>query len=395
LDHFLLQNTAMLTRSILAAALASGVVFGCAGEGERTRRPCIGAKCDLPGGEPAEQCVLRRQDAFNDNQIAFTKTALRWSCADVDGVSGIDRGQEYCEYFSVIQLPAEAAGGVEPEPAVLGRLIRIESDDPDDPNAEAIEQTPIGVDLSANQIYELEADPTAVVGQCIFTSWNNDYEEWPEQCYEDGCPQVMGLDVEPENFRMKLDANTADAAQALTEDCFAMEKIGDLDDDQDPLHDDFFRGCMINSDVNETSYRKSDSTVCAAINRLSECGCELTNVDPQTTLADAISPWERRGFPLGTWADQKALPAGCRYVDTGDGSNTIVECELTADDVLLYARDPKNLCRSRYAANVVVHVPINPSQISCAPQSSTNPYADSCSAAPWILEEGPTSEGAY
>jgi hypothetical protein len=174
-----------------------------------------------------------------------------------------------------------------------------------------------------------------------------------------------------------------------------MERVGDLDDSQDPMHDDFFRGCMINSDVNETSYRKSDSTVCAAVNRLSECGCELAGVDPELALADVISPWERRGFPLGTWANAGALPAGCEYVDIGDDSNTIVECELTAEDVLLYSRDPKNLCRTRYAPSVVVHVPINPAQISCDPGVSGSPYADTCSAAPWIVEEGQTSEGAY
>lgn len=386
----------MSPRLPILLVLALGAAAGCASETDDPPA-CVGAKCDDPGGgddvygEHGQQCRLRRLDAFNDNQRAYTKTALRWSCQDTPGINGIDRGQEYCEYFTIVQLPPEEAGGQAPDPAVLGRLIRIENDDPDDPNAESFDQTPIGVDLTANQVAELDAAPDQVVAQCVFSSWNVDYEEPPPACDgAGGCPEVMGLTVEPENFRMKLDANSTDAAQALTEDCWDNE-LGDNElaapeDASDPGNDDFFRGCMVNAEVNGTSYRKSDSTICPAINRLAECGCDV--VDPDITLADAISPWERRGFPLGTWSSPTELPAGCRYVELGDDSHTLVSCDLTAGDILTYASDPKALCREKYGPNVVVHVPIDPAAIRCDPASSDSQWADSCSATPWIVEPG-------
>jgi hypothetical protein len=365
-------------------ALAGLLAPGCAGEGQDDGGPCLGAKCDVPDGGDEEQCVLRRQDAFNDNQLAFTEYSLRWSCQDTAGINGIDRGQEYCEYFTIVQLPPADSEAPAPEPAVLGRLIRIENDDPDDPNAESFDQTPIGVELTAYQIGELDADPGAVIAQCVFSSWNVDFEEDPPSCYDaDGCPEVLGVPVEPENFRMKFDANSADAAQALTEDCFAAEESGNLDNSEDPLHDDFYRGCMINSEINETSYRKSDSTICPAINRLAECGCEPA----AGNLAELVSPWERRGFPLGTWSSPAALPSGCRYVELGDGSQTVVSCDLTADEILSYSSDPKALCREKYAPNVVVHVPLDPTAVSCSPSLSASPYRDSCPDPAWLLAD--------
>ena len=374
--------------SSLLAASACGTTDG------PSRQPCIGAKCDIPDGESGEQCSLRRRDAFNENQLAFTETGLRWSCLDVAGVTGIDKGQEYCEAFSVVALPPAEAGGEAPEPEVLGRLIRIEPEDPDDEDAYAeFEQTPLGVELTADQIYALEMDPTAIVGQCVFTSWNLDTDTAVPACdTEAGCPSVMGVDVDAENFQMKFDFNSADAAQLLTDDCLYESKEGDLHDPQDPLHDDFFRGCMLNADINQTQYRKSDSTICSAVNRLAECDCRLAD---DGDLALALSPFDRRGFPLGTWAGASELPAGCKYVELGDGSNTVVECELTAEDVLGSADDPKAVCNQRYAANVVVHVPINPSAITCSPSRSDSPYADTCTKMPWVLKDGSPNQQQY
>ena len=79
-----------------------------------------------------------------------------------------------------------------------------------------------------------------------------------------------------------------------------MPPEGDPSSFLDPLHDDFYRGCMHNAAVNETAFRKSDSMVCAALTKTAECGCSTVSEDED--LIDMISPWRLRGCPLGTWS---------------------------------------------------------------------------------------------
>jgi hypothetical protein len=348
-----------LCLSLLAAA-CSGESSGSDGE------DCVGEKCDIPDGEDEDLCALRRADAFNDNQIAFTEKFLRWSCNDVDGVTESDRGQEYCEYFAIAQLPPANDGEDPPPPAVLGRNLGADY---------TFGTTEPSIDLTFAQITALEDDPTAVVAQCVFSSWNSDIPGPLPSCTESSCPDVLGVSVEEEDFRMKFDVNSMEAAQLLVEDC----SVGD----SEGADDDFTRGCMLNADINDTAFRKSDTTVCAATIRLSECVCTATG---SQSLPEMISPADRRGFPLGTWSSLAALPTGCRFVETGDDSQTIVTCDLTATDVLDYALDLKGRCQTKYADNVVVHVPMpSPDAVSCSPDQSASPYADSCPALPWVL----------
>lgn len=349
-------------------ALSLGLLApGCASEASGGDDTCSGEKCDIPDGEDADLCALRRADAFNDNQLAFTDKFLRWSCNDVDGVTASDRGQEYCEYFAVAQLPPANEGEEPPAPAVVGRNLGADY---------SSGTTESSIDLTYAQITALEDEPSAVVAQCVFSSWNSDIPGPVPSCTETSCPEVMGVRVEEENFRMKFDVNSMEAAQLLVEDCSVANQTG--------TDDDFTRGCMLNADVNDTAFRKSDTTVCAATIRLSECACTATGSD---SLAEMISPPDRRGFPLGTWSDPHALPAGCRFIELGDDSQTVVTCDLTASDVLDYALDLKGRCQTKYADNVVVHVPMPPaSAIACAPDSSASPYADSCPALPWLLQ---------
>jgi hypothetical protein len=350
------------------APLALTVLTACASEGSDAGDDdqCAGEKCDIPDGDDEDLCTLRRADAFNDNQLAFTEKYLRWSCNDVDGVTESDRGQEYCEYFAIAQLPPANEGEDAPAPAVLGRNLGADY---------TSGTTEPSIDLTFAQITALEDDPTAVVAQCVFTSWNSDIAGPLPSCTETSCPDVLGIPVEEEDFRMKFEVNSMEAAQLLVEDCSVADSEG--------TDDDFTRGCMLNADINDTAFRKSDTTVCAATIRLSECACSPTGSD---SLPEMISPTERRGFPLGTWSSLSALPTGCRFVDVGDDSQTIVTCDLTATDVLDYALDLKGRCQTKYADNVVVHVPMPPAaSVSCSPEESASPYADSCPALPWLL----------
>ena len=90
--------------------------------------------------------------------------------------------------------------------------------------------------------------------------------------------------------------------------------------------------------------------------------------------------------PVADWQDE--LPAGCRYVETGDtdSTKTLVACDLTASDVLSSQQDPKQKCREKYGDNVVVHVPVPAGAIVCTPPADGQ-YSATCSSMPWVVGE--------
>jgi hypothetical protein len=380
-----LPSAAMRTTRAWIAVLA---LAGCRDRGGENAPTgdgpdCVGAKCDdldsdsgadtagdtadVPSDPVAASCERRRDDAFNPNELAFTSSALRWSCDDVEEVEASARGQEYCEYFAIVQLP----GGS--EPAVLGRNLGAEPEDG---------QTPIPLQLDGDDIAQLEADPEAITGECVFTSWNAD-EDAPA-CAGDACDEtVLGVPVDADTFRMKFDVNSTEAAVGIITDCLELlPPEGDPADPGDPLHDDFQRACRLNADVNMTEWRKSDNVICGATLRLAECGCTLEGTT--SDFPDVLPLQSSLGFPLGTWSGITDLPGGCRYVDPGDGSRHIVACDLTALEVLDNAAELKAYCAEKYGPNVVVHVPIDASAIQCEPPLG-EPYAATCDAEPWVL----------
>ena len=108
------QNLALVSTSLLLLAAA-----GCDAE-EPTDTgngsACDGGKCDTPTGND-EQCKLRQAEVLDSTNRGFTRTDIRWACADVAGVNTVgrdDRGQEYCEYFAIFQPPAEEEGADAP-----------------------------------------------------------------------------------------------------------------------------------------------------------------------------------------------------------------------------------------------------------------------------------------
>ena len=354
-----------------------------------------GGKFDVPNDSDIESCQRRRADALAGNEAVFTETAIRWACADAEGVNTNNfdnRGQEYCEHFAIVQLPPAVEGEEPPGPLKLGALIPNPDNDFEPGN------TPLGVELTLDQIIALEEDPDAIAGACIFTSWHEDIRAPAPSCIPDGesCTEVLGLPLLGEHFRMKLGVNSNDAARLLIEDCYkTAAPVGNPENDADPLHDEFTRACMLNADINETAWRRSDNAICAVINRLRECGCGL---DGGYDLFDALllhvddMDWEDedeaqynvRGFPLGGWAGKETLPPGCRYVEVGDFSRTVVQCNLTALEVINHADEVKKHCIAKYADKIVVHVPLPQTPIVCEPADDAA-YPQGCQEKPWVI----------
>lgn len=352
---------------------------------------CVGAKCDEldtatgtggtdDGGESTttgemlpqtleEVCAERRMDALTAGRDGLQQGALRWSCADVPGTPADERGQEYCEYFAMVQLPGQDA------PQAYGKSL-----------GTAFEHghTPYGLDLDAADVALLESEPEAIVGQCVFTSWQSDMDtDCVGEC--DGAPQIMGIPADDAGtFRMTLDFNSREAAVALVNDCMDfIAPEGDPNDPDDPRHDPFLRACELNADINATPHRKSDNIACTAAARLAECGCGVGFTAPD--LPTALAPPYLLGFPLGGWAHREVLPPGCRFADAEPGSHTLVTCDLTALQVLDHAEELKAYCQETYADDVVVYVPIPWAFVSCEPPADET-YASTCTEFPWVIE---------
>ena len=417
-------------------ALLSIALVACAGElSEPDDGESCGTKCEDPGStadhecrqmcpdDPAceqecrderaiEHCEARRSDALDSAQQAFTENAVRWACADVEGVNTNgrdDRGQEYCEYYAIVQPPPANDGDAAPEPVTLGR------------NRSFGSPTDLSLDLTEDQTFALEDHPDAVVGQCIFTSWHQDIDVRLPVCGDSNatCPLLTlpkDADLPPwqnnweyqipltdEYFRMKISINSNNAAADLFEKCLVEPPAGDPANQEDVLHSGYMRGCWKSYELFRTEWRRSDPTVCAAGVRVSECGCGVdTDGDGKADITDprevsrALVPFQPdddgtlrlRGFHLGTWSGMNELPTGCRYIETGDqdSTRTIVACHLTGSDVLTSLSDPKGRCREKYGDNVVVHVPIPAAAIVCEPPTGGQ-YADSCGDMPWIVSQ--------
>jgi hypothetical protein len=393
----------------LAATLFLGIGFGACGGSEGDGADdglteCPSAKCDTPGGPQDKQCAQRQAEVLNSSQRGFLPNAVRWACADVEGVNAAmrdDRGQEYCEYYAIFQPPA-GEGGERPAAVDLGRPTG--SGGTTTEHAVCVEGRggeDCRVTLTEDQAFALEDEPSAVVGACVFTSWHADVKDdiCDGECGED--QQIFGFPFTAENFRMKVSFNSNRAAADLVQRCFdpsaADQAPADWSNLDDPLTEPFFRGCMEVQQHFGTGWRRSDPSVCAAANRLRECGCSVPGITNGTQLGDALLPPQPgdgasgdvtfRGFPLGTWDDMKGLPPGCRYGNLGDDSKTLVLCDLTAADVNASLNDPKEACRATYGNNVVVHVPLPAEAITCNPPDS--PLGQTCGQVPWnIGQEG-------
>ena len=166
----------MNTNISLASLLAALVLLspGCgdsATDNPRTDIDCSDGQCDTPGSTAGAECraafpndrtaqedcrkdkailhcEARRSDALESSQVAFTKDAIRWATADVDGVNtngNDDRGQEYTEYFAIVAPPPLTEGGEAPGATPLGQ------------NLDGGGSTSPALELTEDQIFALDS----------------------------------------------------------------------------------------------------------------------------------------------------------------------------------------------------------------------------------------------
>jgi hypothetical protein len=375
--------------------------------------------------EAKAQCKQRREEAEISTERAFLRNSLRWSCADVKSVDASgrdDRGQESCEYYAAVQLPPRnpPLAGTEadlPKVVTPGRATSNEVDK-------------LALDrLSEHQAAVLAKDKNQIVGQCIFTSWAKDNSSNFPKCATGegaGCAtlpilkeetaQKLGarkgnftsaLPLTPEFFRMKAGFNSTNAAIDLSDHALTNPNSTVAG----PHEGHFDRVCMHMFKEFASHWRKFDTIVGAAMMRMAECGCGLDvtkadgskgqdgivdiklgqKVQNYEKMAHALFPSDRRGLLLGGWNENNPtkLPKGCRFVpetgEAGDKARTLVTCGIPAGVVLKKSDDLKEWCRTKYAKNIVVHLPIPAEALVCTPPGTRRGTKESCGTQPWVL----------
>ncbi|MBC8073426.1 MAG: hypothetical protein IAG13_34215 [Deltaproteobacteria bacterium] len=387
----------MKTTNFFQAAAVLGVLAfaGCDRDanGGDDDAGCPAGKCDTPTGEAGATCLKREAEVINSSNRGYTPDLIRWACADVEGVTANghtndDRGQEYCEYFALVQPPGGAGVDLGRPLDGKGGVTKLAVCAPGETGDEC------RVTLNDEQLVDLEDNPTNVVGKCVFTSWHADIETPVPACPGGTCPAdaaILGFPFTKDNYGMKVSFNSNGAAIDLIEKCFPLAEdkrvAVDWTNPDDPGQQPFYRGCMGTNLLFGTEWRRSDPSICGAINRIAECGCSVPGVTNATELGEALLPRAgtanaRRGFRLGTWDNDKGLPGGCRYANTGE-TGFLVECDITASDLLANRNDPKEFCRAAYGINVVVHVDVPRAAITCEPPDTNE--GKTCGEIPWNI----------
>ena len=406
----------------------------CQTEASEARTNCLEA-------EAVGQCEARKSDAVLSGNRAYTPTSIRWACADVEGVNSVgrdDRGQEYCEYFAAIQLPPEEEDAKLPAPVTLGQNrpvggpTSLELPELTDFQLEQLEDEEDMVvgqcvftswHKDKSEAYpacakDSGSDPGCGGLPLLPASGDDQRPLWAgtEDTDRRTEEKIASLPLTSANMRMKVGFNSNGAAVDLVDKCLSNSTSTAVKPRAD-IEDPFLRGCMYTFDLFTTQWRRSDASICAGILRLAECGCgvdgdgdgALTSrkfdvgdldfngqetvgegpfditandrVNGSAEIAVALVPFNRRGFELATWGDDKGLPSGCKFADTGDDSQTLVACDITAGDVIS-SPELKDFCRSTYGNDVVVHIPVPGDAVVCEPSEEK---AEECGAHPWVI----------
>lgn len=205
-----------------------------------------------------------------------------------------DRGQEYTEYFAVLQLPPKEENLEAGPPQVIGLVGSV--NEPIDFTREFSDDDPSD-DLTDHQMDQLltvaEENPEQSFGSCVFTSWHQDNLRPLEVNGALPVPNnpvswfqgdAYDLNITPGVFQMKIGINSNNAAADLVDNCTVAVKGMDFETAENlprparlsrNLDDTFDRGCMRTYELFTTEWRRSDPTICTAPMKLSECGCNL------------------------------------------------------------------------------------------------------------------------
>ena len=316
----------------------------------------------VPGtGEPetlfdqAWVCHFQREALIALHDAHLQDGSVRWTCADVAGIASPSFGQEYCESTPVSQGKiVHNIEEVEPG-AKLQCVFTTAFADAQRNDAQLLatmaSEANLGSKVHDKSIVRMDtgfnshAAAMALIASCDGNAATTPDDEVRQAACFQAAFGKQGDDLK--NLCRGKDLGDKAQWEKAAALGARIRKLGeeDYDAQQDMI------SCLATKRSGGVTWRKSDSLLCGRVTRASkECGCDYNAI-----------PASVDGFTLsGPLMD--VLPAGCRYAKV-DGADykQIAICELSAgdlEDAQMSATDPRTLCHGRYAALLLVKVPL-------------------------------------
>jgi hypothetical protein len=314
---------------------------------------------------------------------------IRWACGDVPGVTGVDRGQEYCEYNAVsggkvVKTAAELKAGTTLSCVFTSVYQDVKGVTASStgyvPSAETIAYgKKIATALAAKENLGVTTDPaltemhvgfnsrgaaTDLVQQCAA---KDDLVNEMRQvaCWQAGVANPANASKLKTLCRGR---NLVDEARWAKVVALGAKIVTDPKDPNfETQHD--IAGCVHTIKFfPTTAWRNSDPTICARVTRATnECGCGFV------AIPDAVE-----GFTFTGWTNS-ALPAGCRYAKMdGKDYQQVVICQASTselEDLPLnpsYSGDLQEFCHQRFANDLVMRAPLRALQTPGSCKSETS-----------------------
>lgn len=305
---------------------------------------------------------------------------IRWACGDVPGVTGVDRGQEYCEYQAVSSgKKVNAASELKAGQPLFCLFSSVYADVKGTETASETYSKTLATALSAKENLNATCDyplsimhvgfnsrgaATDLVQQCAGTTTVlNELRQ--TACWQAGVANPANASKLRTLCRGK---NLVDEVRWKKAEALGAKVVVDAKDPNfETQHD--IAGCISTLKYfPTTAWRNSDPTICARVTRATtECSCKYN------AIPDAVE-----GFTFTGWTNS-ALPTGCRYAKVaGKDYQHLVICQASTaetEDLALnpaYANDLQEFCHQRFANDLVMQAPLRALQkpSTCKTESS-------------------------
>jgi len=377
----------------ISVAVAGAFVFGCsaaADDGSETgdEQDVVPASAKTPYDQ-AGVCakIFERHKTIKDPDLK--DGYIRWACGDVPGVTGVDRGQEYCEYQAVsagkaVKTVSELKAGASLTCVFTSVYQDVKGVAFDGssyaPNKATLDYgKKLATAMATKENLGVTTDPnlelmhvgfnsrsaaTDLVTQCA-TPGDLTNELRQAACWQAGVANPANASKLKTLCRGR---NLADEARWAKVVALGAKVATDAKDPNfETQHD--IAGCVHTIKFfPSTAWRNSDPTICARVTRATnECSCGYV------AIPDAVE-----GFTFTGWTNS-ALPTGCRYakVDGKDYQHVVI-CQASSaevEDMPLnpsYANDLQEFCHQRFANDLVMRAPLRALQKpgSCKAETS-------------------------
>jgi hypothetical protein len=319
--------------------------------------------------------TLKRHVSVREGDLA--QGTIRWACADVKGVEGDDRGQEYCEYHAVQNgAKVTAVSDIDVEKPLYCYFTSVYYD-VDGGSTPGERDAKLAAELSKPENLGAKVDPdlvrmkdkvnsrgaaTTLIRDCAGIKPDLN-EERQVACY------TASLEKNGEELRrICRGQNLATESRWKKAEALGAKLLVEGDEGYEAQRD--IIGCLSlhRAENGGATYRNSDPMICARVYRAKqECQCSWNE------LPDALE-----GFIFTGWTSE-APPVGCQRAKVdGEDYSHLTLCQVPQAEAaelefdLDYSEDLQKFCNDRFGKDIVMKAPLRAVEVEGSCSTETN-----------------------